>query len=110
MALASVVLAGCGLCGNDPLNIARSPNGRWEAVTYLRGCSAITGLSTNVSIFPVGGRPPAGTGNLLSVEGKHPFAVEWQGDFRLLIRGAAGVKPEGLLQKFDSISVAYVEA
>jgi hypothetical protein len=109
MAMASVVVAGCGLCGNDPLNIARSPNGRWEAVTYLRGCTAITGLSTNVSIFPVGSHPPAGTGNLLSVEGKYPFAVEWKSDSRLLIRGAPGVKPEGLIQNFENISVAYVE-
>jgi len=107
--MASVVVAACGLCGNDPLNIARSPNGRWEAVTFLRGCSAITGFSTNVSIFPVGGHPPAGAGNLLSVEGKYPFAVEWEGDSRLLIRGAPGVKPKDLVQKFENIAVAYGE-
>jgi hypothetical protein len=72
----SVILAalasGCTepLCGNDPLAAFDSPDGRLQAIVYLRACGATTGYSTHVSVLERNGHL-RGAGNVLTADFDH---------------------------------------
>lgn len=94
----ALLLPGCDLagCGNEVLNVARSPDGRRAAFVYRRNCGATTGFSTQVSIQAGAGALPGEPGKVL-ILGDEPVSVRWLGANRLLIaypRGARAFKRE----------------
>jgi hypothetical protein len=106
--LGGALLAGCGLCHNEPLSTARSPDGRFEAVAFLRYCNGPNGYSTHVSILAEGLALENGPGNVLSASGRHPFIVEWKGNRELVVQGVKGVVPERMFDRVGDIAVTYV--
>ena len=63
--LGSIALSGCldSPCVNREIARSRSPDERYDAVTFVRGCGATTRPSTQVSIVRAGDRSPTGKGN-----------------------------------------------
>jgi hypothetical protein len=49
----------------------RSPDGRWNAVVFVRNCGATTDFSTHVSVLPAGTRLGKEPGNALVIGGDH---------------------------------------
>ena len=50
------VLLGNGLCGNEELSRYISPDGKVDAVAFMRNCGATTSYSLHISIVPSGKR------------------------------------------------------
>ena len=63
--LGSIALSGClaSPCVNREIARSRSPDERYDAVTFVRKCGATTRPSTQVSIVRAGDPSPAGKGN-----------------------------------------------
>jgi hypothetical protein len=78
--------AGCDVgCANRAVSEAVSPDGRRHAVVFRRDCGATTGVSTQVSVLPVG-RSPLGEGNVFVAEGEHGRAPEAGGGPTVRVR------------------------
>ena len=107
--LALALLSACSgeLCGNDPLTGEESPDKKKIAMVYLRDCGATTGFSTHVSILDAPGRLPNKPGHVLVVAGKHPGAVRWEGNNRLVILGLDSAKEFLKLTEFKGIEINY---
>ncbi len=94
--LSLLLLAGCGMCGNDVLEDVKSPNGKRHAVIFGRHCGATTGFSTQVSILRSSETVPKGTGNTfiadddhgavrVGVKGTMDVRLRWESDEVLII-------------------------
>ena len=81
---ACCVLSGCGLCVNELLQEARSPDGKYKAVAFNRNCGATVGNNVQVSIIPSNASMPDGTGNVFiedhnqPVDEKSPIGLLWK--------------------------------
>jgi hypothetical protein len=107
--LGGALLAACGLCHNDTLSTATSPDGRFEATAFLRYCSGPNGYSTHVSVVATGMDLENEPGNVMSVAGRYPFTVEWHGNDVLVIHGVKGVLPERMFDRIGDIRIYYTE-
>jgi hypothetical protein len=54
VAVALLVSAACNVCSSDELRRVPSPDAKFDAVVFLRGCDATTGFSTHVSLVDAG--------------------------------------------------------
>jgi hypothetical protein len=95
------------MCENEQVNSVPSPDGSKKAVTFVRGCGATTGDSTQLSIISSWRSIPSGSGNVLVVEGRPLIQVSWVSDSAVAISkiGSGRIfKQEGEL---DGTSVRY---
>lgn len=78
LAVAALLSACSGGCGNTVLADSVSPDGRSGAVIFQRDCGATTGYSTQISVVRAGARP-TGAGNAYVADGNHGAAVASHG-------------------------------
>lgn len=84
-----------GLCGNEVVQIATSPDGRIKAFVFERDCGATTGFSTQISVVGSGKELPNDSGNVfiadgddgqLGPKGTLPAYITWVGARHLHIQ------------------------
>ena len=81
-----VIAAGCdSLCENEPVSSTVSPDGSKKAVTFLRGCGATSGDSTQLSIISSWRSIPSGSGNVLVIEERPLIQVSWASNSAITI-------------------------
>ena len=84
-----LLLANCSLsCGNRILSEAKSPNGNWKAVWYLRQCVSPARYCppvSFVSILRADEQLPNAEGNAFSVAADDGVRLDWKADGLLLI-------------------------
>jgi hypothetical protein len=105
--LITILFAGCGLCGNDPIHAEEPPDARYVAIAFLRDCGATAGLSTQVSILLAPGGLPHEEGNVFVADGKLPLSLRWHGNQKLVIEGSLGSRQSKKLKIFEGISIEY---
>lgn len=95
------------MCENEKVSSVTSPDGSKIAVTFVRGCGATAGDSTQLSIISSWRSNPSGSGNVLVVEGRPSIQVSWVSDSAIAVSkiGSGRIfKQEGEL---DGTSVRY---
>ncbi|HWB85680.1 MAG TPA: hypothetical protein VG675_16165 [Bryobacteraceae bacterium] len=103
MAVAVVVLTGCGLCSNQIVKEVPSPDGTKKAIIFVRDCGATTGFSTDVSVINANETLPSSAGNVFIADANHggvPLAKNnaldvnavWTSANRLVIHYPAGAR------------------
>jgi hypothetical protein len=105
---AVLLLSACNGCGTDPLNFAKSPDGKFDAIAFERRCLT-TNVTTNVSIVEAGHNLPDMPGNVLTVGGEHPLSVEWQGSSGLIVHGDTGAKLSQFHGEIRHVHIRYTE-
>jgi hypothetical protein len=93
------VSAGCDTCGEDPIAEKRSPDGKYVAVVYRRGCGATTPFVTHVNLrlasesFSLGWDGAIRSGEVLSVKNQEPIDIVWgDAELKLLVNTGAIIK------------------
>ena len=66
-------------CANELLAEVASPDGKWKAVVFQRGCGATTGFSTQVSLLPAASVMPNESGNAFRSDTNHGAAPSGPG-------------------------------
>lgn len=87
-------LSACSTCRNKAVSTLRSPDGKWDAITFSRDCGPGTADTTQVSVVRAKKSLPKNSGNAFvsdTASGKAPKA-EWGGP-----RADASWTPEGTL-------------
>ncbi len=75
------------MCGNSFEDRITSPNGKYQAVTFLRDCGATTAFTPQVSILPVGAKLPHQNGNVFVGSYGATFTkAKWISDTHLVIK------------------------
>ncbi len=109
-------LAACGdgLCGNRVTQRALAPDGRREAVVFVRDCGATTAFATHVTIGAPGEVPEGSSGLFVATRGNaHPdwgdaeAHVEWTRPAHLTITRDALSQLFESDGSFDGGSVTY---
>ena len=103
----ALLLSGCDMCGNDPLNVVTSPNGEMNAISFVRSCGATTGYSTHVSITDKSGRLKNDPGNIFTIEGKSPVGIEWKNNSQLIVDIDGSGKEFKMVAEFEGVKVEY---
>ncbi|HKX00076.1 MAG TPA: hypothetical protein VJN43_20210 [Bryobacteraceae bacterium] len=103
-------LSNCRLsCGNKVLTEARSPDGRWKAVTFSRNCVAVTRYCPpllNVSVLQVSQKLPEGEGNVFTIDFAGGVAVlKWKSDNLLVV----GYSMAPVLRQKERVGDIHVE-
>lgn len=101
---------GCSdlMCGNTVKAEARSPDGAWTAVAFIRDCGATTGYSLQVSVLPAGLRLPNDPGNLYVQRYDQPVTLLWENLTTLRITHDADVRPVRMERAAGPVTVRYV--
>ena len=80
----AVVVAGCGLCGDEDVVDVPSPDARYVARSFVRSCGATTGYVTHVELrrnrFWL-----AGAQSIYVANGRYDLAIAWDGPAELRI-------------------------
>jgi hypothetical protein len=103
----ALLLVGCSMCGNDPINAEVSPGGNHVAIAFIRNCGATTPFYTHVSILDKTGKLPNEAGNIFIVEGKQPLTVEWIGGEQIKIGGIGSGKRSLKLSEYQGVRISY---
>ena len=115
--LGPLLVSGCadGLCGNQVLRTAVSPDGQHVAVVFERDCGATTGDSFQVSILSPG-EAPNGAGNIfISAPGRsasedsqvQPVELIWLAPDRLRIQQRARDEVFRRVREWDGVRIEY---
>lgn len=84
----AIMVKACGslsqdMCGNEIYKESLSPDGKFKAVVFSRDCGATTGLSTQISILPVGDDLDNEAGNIFVTDSSPKLVkptMSWQPD------------------------------
>jgi hypothetical protein len=86
LATAAIMLTtSCGLCSNQLVRAARSPDGIVEATWYVRNCGATTDFSTMVSVHQPNGSYTDESDLVFVAKGKYNLKLSWAGPRELTI-------------------------
>ena len=103
-----VIATGCDpLCENEAVSSTISPDGSKKAVTFLRGCGATSGDSTQLSIISGWRSIPSGSGNVLVIEGRPPIQVSWASNSVITISKMGSGRIFKQILEMDGTSVRY---
>lgn len=83
-----------GLCANEIVSEAPSPDGRFRLVAFQRDCGATTGFSTQISLLKRDQELPNSSGNVFTSDANHGLAPAGPGggpEVRMRWSGAARV-------------------
>ena len=75
------------ICGNEIYKQSQSPDGKFIALAFSRDCGATTGLSTQISIIPVGDNLENEPGNIFITDSPPKIVkptMSWQPDAKTL--------------------------
>lgn len=93
--LAAALFSACSTCKNKAVSKLRSPDAKWDAITFARDCGPGTADTTQVSVVPAKKSLPRHSGNAFvsDTSGGQAPKAEWGGP-----RAEASWTPEGTLQ------------
>lgn len=106
------VLSNCRFsCGNKVLAEARSPDGRWKAVTFSKNCVAMLQVCpplSQISVLPVSRGVPDGEGNVFSgIVDDRALEVRWTSPSELRVRYSGRVLLKR--EQADEVRVKFQE-
>lgn len=82
---AVMLMTSCGLCSNQLVRAARSPDGTVEATWYVRNCGATTDFSTMVSVHQPNGSYTDDSNLVFAAKGRYNLKLSWAGPRELTI-------------------------
>ncbi len=82
---ATMYTTSCGLCSNQLVRTARSPDGIVEATWYVRSCGATTDVSTMVSVHQPNSSYTDDSDLVFVAKGKYILELSWSGPRELII-------------------------
>ena len=97
----------CSPCENEVTQSVLAPSGKLKAVVFNRGCGATTGFNTQVSILDAGRELPDEGGNVLIVDDKVEFSLQWTSDRALAISGSLATQ---VFKKESEVSGVHVSS
>jgi hypothetical protein len=100
-------LCGCSPCENEVTQSVLAPSGRLKAVVFNRGCGATVGFNTQVSILEAGRQLPDDGGNVLIVDDKVKFSLQWTSDTTLNISGSLATRAFKKESEVAGVEVSY---
>lgn len=93
-------------CSNAITQQVASPDGRFNAVVFVRSCTTVPGFSSNISILVKDGILADGPGNLFACDG-HPeqlgFSLQWQSTDKDSMQLYVASKIRGTVLQADSV-------
>lgn len=112
--LGALLLSGCGVCGEDKLAETSSPDNKYVATVFRRGCGATTGFLFHVNIrdsngsFSADHRGAIEDGQIfLTREGK--IDINWKGNKNLQISctGCPKDRKPTMESSWNDVSISY---
>lgn len=107
------------MCSTDTIAEETSPDGRWKAVSFYRGCGALADEVTAVSILQAGAQLPNERGNIFryverpyahrdSAQAAYrPPSIQWGTDARLIITYDSRADVTHRVVLFNTIPIQY---
>ena len=111
------VLAGAGwmflewvesdMCGNEVIEVVRSPDAKWDAVLFERSCGPTTGFSSQISLLEAGRGLRNRSGNIYVADGyPNDYTLQWVSNDLLEVSGGSGRRFKAETE-YSGISVSY---
>jgi hypothetical protein len=84
-----------------------SPDERFAAWVFVRGCGATTADSAQLSVLPASSGPPREAGNALIVEHSPTVIAEWRAPGELLVSYEAAGRVFKQEAQVGEVSISY---
>ena len=95
------------MCENEILKTVISRSGNLKAVVFNRGCGAITGFNTQISIINTSEELESEGGNLFIADGTLPLGIHWDSNTSISISGSESSNIYKKEFSFNGITIAY---